>query len=250
MSQLLTDQEEKTFAEIAAEVRAAAEHLVTEDGKPVDNLFSEKQMRLLTEPLYSSWAGPVSETGEQRQFLAAANVGLFRSLRQPPIVPDVLLSLDVELSEQWEKYQRSYFMWEFGKPPDVVIEIVSNREGHEDESKLSDYARLGVGYYVIHDPLQQLSREVLRVFELHGKQYAPYPGRYLPAVGLGLTLWEGTFERQSSALWLRWCDEQGQLILTGAERAAREAERATQEAERAARLAAKLRELGVDPEQV
>ena len=34
------------------------ESLVTEDDTPVDNMPSEKQQRLLTEPLYSSWAGP------------------------------------------------------------------------------------------------------------------------------------------------------------------------------------------------
>ena len=30
-------------------------HLVTEDDAPVESLFHEKQMRLLVEPLYSSW---------------------------------------------------------------------------------------------------------------------------------------------------------------------------------------------------
>ncbi len=38
--------------------------MVREEGAPLENLFSEKQQRLLTEPLYSSWAGPVSETGK------------------------------------------------------------------------------------------------------------------------------------------------------------------------------------------
>lgn len=47
-------------------------HIVTEDDTPVDNL-SEKQQRLLTEALYSSWLAP---NGSKR-FLAAANVGLF-----------------------------------------------------------------------------------------------------------------------------------------------------------------------------
>ena len=28
--------------------------VVTEDGAPVENIFSEKQMRLLTEPLYAA----------------------------------------------------------------------------------------------------------------------------------------------------------------------------------------------------
>lgn len=98
-------------------------HLVTEDGAPLDNLPSEKQQRLLTEPLYSSWSGPSNAQG----FLVAANVGLFATNKQPSVVPDVFLSLDVEVAENcWEKRHRSYFFWEFGKPPEIVIEIVSN----------------------------------------------------------------------------------------------------------------------------
>ena len=84
------------------------ESLVTEDDTPVDNLPSEKQQRLLTEPLYSSWAGP----GGGRRFLAAANVGVFPERRNPAIVPDVLLSLDVQVHEHWwDKEHRSYFVW-------------------------------------------------------------------------------------------------------------------------------------------
>ena len=67
------------------------DHLITEDDTPVDNIFSEKQQRLLTEPLFSSWEGP----GEGRSFLALANVGLFHDVHEPPLVPDVMLSLDV-----------------------------------------------------------------------------------------------------------------------------------------------------------
>ena len=59
------------------------ETIVTEDDAPVDNLPSEKQQRLLTEALYSSWAGP----GEGRPFLVAANVGIFHMVRRPPLVP-------------------------------------------------------------------------------------------------------------------------------------------------------------------
>ena len=56
--------------------------LVTEDDKAVDNIYTEKLYRLLTEPLYSSWAGP----GEGRSFLALANVGWFHTYGQPPLV--------------------------------------------------------------------------------------------------------------------------------------------------------------------
>jgi hypothetical protein len=38
-------------------------NLVTEDDEPVGSILSEKQMRLLTEPLYSSWTPPAGEEG-------------------------------------------------------------------------------------------------------------------------------------------------------------------------------------------
>ena len=53
------------------------------------------------------------------------------------MVPDVMLSLDVSIADDLqEKKNRSYFVWRFGKPPEVVIEIVSNREGEELGEKL------------------------------------------------------------------------------------------------------------------
>jgi hypothetical protein len=198
--------------------------LVTEDDTPVDNWLSEKQQRLLTEPLYSSWMGvpyDPQQPERRRPFLVAANVGLFPSLYQPPLVPDVFLSLDVTVPDQWyDKRHRSYFLWEFGKPPEVVIEIVSNREGNELGSKLRDYARVGVTYYIVYDPLRQLSDTVLQVFEKQGTQYRPLTERTLPGNGLGVMLWEGEYEGKHDT-WLRWCDEQGEVIPTGAERATR-----------------------------
>jgi hypothetical protein len=72
--------------------------------------------------------------------IAEANVGLFYKLKSDPIVPDVLLSLEVQRSEDYEQRRyRSYFVWEFGKVPEVCIEIVSNQEG--DELTLSQKSR-------------------------------------------------------------------------------------------------------------
>lgn len=234
MSQLLG-----TEAIIAPDIS----NLVIEDDTPVDNFQSAKQQRLLVEPLYSSQVLPPP-------FIADANVGLFFALKQDPIVPDVFLSLGVQMPEDWsQKQNRSYFVWEFGKVPEVAIEIVSNREGNELGSKKRTYARIGVAYYAVFDPLRQLqgkdemNRELLRVWALTAGRYVELSHPFwLETVGLGLTLWEGDFE-EVTGLWLRWCDQAGKVILTGKERAdAAEA--------RAQQLAERLRAMGVNPDEI
>lgn len=234
------------------------DHLVTEDDTPVDNIYCEKQQRLLTQSLYDSWTGP----SDGRAFIALANVGLFYGINQPPLVPDVLVSLDVELpADIWTKRHRSYMIWEYGKPPEVVLELVSNTIGGEADVKLRAYARMGVAYYVLYDPIKQLSDQVLRVYALHPGNAAELQDTWLQGVELGLMLWQGKFENREDT-WLRWRDRDGQMLLTGAERAEQERQRAEQERQRAdqerlmrqqaqqqaERLAARLRELGREPE--
>jgi len=114
--------------------------IITEDDTPVNNIFSAKQQRLLVETLYSSWARP----GQGRSFLADANVGLFYTPRQAPLVPDAFVSLDVQVAEAWwERRHRPYFFWEFGKPPEVVVEVVSNTKGGEEYGQVSAVCRNG-----------------------------------------------------------------------------------------------------------
>jgi Uma2 family endonuclease len=233
--------------------RAAIENLITEDDEPVDNIPSAKQQRLLVTPLYDNWTPPPSEEApeEKRKFLADSNIGIYRTPYDKPVAPDMFLTLDVETPFDWHaRERRSYFIWEFEKPPDVVVEIVSNTEGHELDEKLRHYARLDVSYYVVYDPQHLLMEDPLRVHERgFGRRYRRRDDYNLPDVGLSLIFWEGIYE-DGQGSWLRWCDSQGNMIPTGAERAVRAEERAEREAERAARLAAKLRELGVDPDKL
>jgi hypothetical protein len=49
--------------------------------------------------------------------------------------------LNVQVPENWwEKQNRSYLVWQFGKAPEVVIEIVSNMVGGELGNKLKIYS--------------------------------------------------------------------------------------------------------------
>jgi hypothetical protein len=212
-------------------------------------------------------------------------VGIFSRDEEEGTAPDVFLSLHVTMPADWsQKQNRSYLMWRFGKFPEVVIEIVSNRKGNEllrkdpeKPSKLETYARMGIAYYAVYDPLKQIQEAAqmngrsLKVFELRGKHYVElFPSFWMDDVGLGLMLWNGEFEGVSSE-WLQWCDRQGQVILTGAEGQAierqrveverqraeqaesqLEAERQRAEAERrrAEQLAERLRQLGINPDDV
>jgi hypothetical protein len=216
--------------ELPPEVFPNVDELEIEDGKPVDSIFVEKHYRLLTEPLYASWNGG----GEGRPFLALSDVGLFFKRGEPPLVPDVMLSLDVQAGDLSRREHNSYFMWIVGKPPEVVIEIVSDRRGGEETHKLQSYARICVGYYVIFDPAEILGNGVLRAFELRVRAYEPIDPAWLSQVGLGLTLWDATHE-DMQARWLRWCDRQGRIIPTGRERAER--------------LLAQLRAAGIEPSE-
>lgn len=209
-------------------------HLEIEDGVPVDNIYSEKQQRLLTEPLYSSWLGPRGEGGARRPFFAASNVGVFGGIHEPPLCPDVLLSFDVAIHPDavTEKKHRTYFIWEFGKPPDLVIEVVSNRKGGELGKRKAGYERLRVLYYVVWDPERLLRERDLAVWVFAEGGYIPMTtAEFTQLDGLSLRPWDGVYEGLEGR-WLRWYAD-GQLIPTGAERAEAEAERAEAEAQRA-----------------
>ena len=96
--------------------------------------------------------------------------------------------------------------------------------------------------------------------ELRGRRYSETPETWLEQVGLGLTLWEGEFEGRQD-VWLRWCDEAGNVLPTGDERAEQSEQlaeqerlekeqqqhRAEQAEQRAELLAEQLRALGVEP---
>jgi Uma2 family endonuclease len=224
-------------------LRPNVHHLIIEDGKPVDNPFAEKQQRLLTEPLYSCWIAP-----RRRPFVVMANVGLFFEPKNNPLAPDTMLALDVVQDDDFtRKENRTYFVWTRGKPPDVVIEIVSDRRGREDTTKLLRYQKGEVPFYVVFDPDNILRGGELRAFALRDGIYVPSSSRLFKGIGLGLMMWEGEFEFRHDR-WLRWFDSKGRPIPTGKERADAERDRADAAQRRVERLAARLRELGVDPE--
>jgi Uma2 family endonuclease len=240
---ITADANGRVVAPFPAEDVPNLDHLITEDNTPVDSFFVEKQQRLLTEPLNSCWPGP----GDSRPFIAASNVGVFFEAKNPALVPDMFLSLDVRLGEVLMlKPNRSYFCWLRGKVPDLMLEIVSDRTGGEEGFKMQAYCRMQIPFYVIFDPSEHLGHGVLRGFRLLDRSYQPMSVDHFPGLGLGLRLWRGVYEDYEET-WLRWCDLTGAVIPTGKEKSSHEKALAEQERQRAEKLRDQLRALGIDP---
>ena len=62
-------------------------------------------------------------------------------------------------------------------------------------------------------------------------------------------MWEGEFEGRQDT-WLRWCYQDGTVLPTGDERAEDEKQQKEQALSRAEVLAEKLREMGVNPDDL
>jgi hypothetical protein len=61
-------------------------------------------------------------------------------------------------------------------------------------------------------------------------------------MGVELGIWQGEYENMTLP-WLRWWDSQGNLLLTGREQA-------QQERQRVEKLAERLRQMGINPDEV
>jgi len=236
MSSIITTQYPPPPAlTVPPEAEPDYDKLIVQDDTPVDSVYAEKQMRFLVASLFGGWP----KLYPNRRMLPLANVGLFYGKNQLPVVPDVMVSLDVDIpSDVRLKPNRSYFAWVFGKMPDAAVEIVSNSQGEELAIKFELYARLGIPYCIVWDPEHFLTAQSLSCFTLRDMKYKEN-GPWLPGMGIGVKEWVGEFEGAASN-WLRWCDQQGNVLLTAEEQIAAERRRA-------AKLAEQLRALGVEP---
>ena len=86
----------------------------------------------------------------------------------PPVAPDVYVAFGVA-----NRHRLSYVVWEEGKPPDFVLEVVSPSSRRQDrEEKRVRYAKMGVPEFFWYDPAPR-RQPALAGFELQGDTYAP-----------------------------------------------------------------------------
>lgn len=146
--------------------------------------------------------------------------------------------------------RRSYLLWRELVRPLIAIEYLSTTDSGEldrtpEEGKFWMYENwLQPKYYVVYDPEEG---GTIEAFEFDETRYERMEtndhGHFVIAeMEMALGLWRATYFRVELP-WLRWFDPDGTLLPSADERA-------EQERDRAERLAAKLREMGINPDEV
>jgi Uma2 family endonuclease len=201
--------------------------LPSSDGMPMETHRHVLQLSLLMDVLLLAWA-------DRTDVFVGGNMFVYFSPDQVRTEdfrgPDLFVVQGVSRRDR-----KSWVVWQEGKAPDVVVELLSESTALRDktEKKQIYQDRLRVPEYFWYDPYSaELAGFVLRdgVYE----PIAPDSMDRLPCRQLGLTLvrWDGLYGGVE-ATWLRWAIEDGTVLPTGAELAARELQRAEAVARRA-----------------
>ena len=225
------------------------------DGTFVKNLQEHPQSLLLT----SSIAPVLDALHPDGQYVIGQDSGIYWQMTDPPekgaeapdwfYVPNVSPLLN-------GKRRRSYVMWKESVVPLIAIEFTSGN-GSEERDTTSPFSvgspkagkfwvyeqAVRIPFYVIYE-VEKATVDVYELVDSYYQKCAPnqrshYP---IPALGVELGIWQGEFMHQDLP-WLRWWDSHGNLLMSGDERVERADRRAEQ-------LAAKLRELGINPDEL
>ncbi len=138
--------------------------------------------------------------------------------------------------------RRSYVLWQEYVAPLIVLEFVSGN-GDEERDKTPITGKFWVYEQAIRVPfygIYEVKKASVEVYQLLRGEYQLIPandrGHYpIDSIGVELGIWQGRYQNLELP-WLRWWDNQGNLLQTGWERSER--------------LAAKLRELNINPDEL
>ena len=251
------------------------------DGTFVKNFQEHPQSIVLT----SSIAPVLEKLHPDGRYCIGQDSGIYWLMMEPPekgaeapdwfYVPNVSPFLDGE-------YRRSYVLWKESVAPLIAIEFVSGNGNEErDATPASASEKAGkfwvyeqairIPFYAIFDAW----KDILEVYHLVDGRYAKMEpnerGHFTiapMAVELGL---QQEIQQHEMTTWLRWWDEDGNLLLTGDERAIAEKQArlnaeaianqqrtiadqerliANQERQQKEKLEAYLRSLGINPDDL
>jgi len=206
------------------------DELPCDDGMPMETQRHVMQLQLLMDPLRVLWEG-------RQDVYVSGNMFVYFSLEQVRNKdfrgPDFFVVLDVPKRER-----KSWVVWQEGKGPDVVIELLSDSTAEQDKGVKKDVYQnlLRVPEYFWFDPF---SAEWAG-FMLHHGRYETIPedsqGRLVSqTLGLALVRWQGVYH-DVEARWLRWATLAGVLLSTPQEIAAEAQHHATEMERHAAEM--------------
>ena len=244
------------------------------DGTFVKNFQEHPQSIVLT----SSIAPILEKLHPDGQYCIGQDSGIYWRLVEPPekgaeapdwfYVPNVSPFLDGE-------YRRSYVLWKESVAPLIAIEFVSGN-GNEERDATPPSADGKAGKFWVYEQAIRIPfyaifdawKDILEVYHLVDGRYVKMEpnqrGHFTiapMAVELGL---QQEIQQREMTTWLRWWDEDGNLLLTGDERAIAEKQArlnaeaiadqerliANQERQQKEKLEAYLRSLGINPDDL
>ncbi|HEY9599294.1 MAG TPA: Uma2 family endonuclease [Cyanophyceae cyanobacterium] len=229
-------QDIETPQDIPEDVIFPPEDLYSDEPQ-LESYFHLQQMLLLLKCLDWWWR-------DRNDFFCAGNLTIYYSPRQRKSKdfrgPDFFVVLGTE-----RKPRKSWVVWhEDGKYPNIIVEILSSstaatdrglkKQIYQDTFRTPDY------FWLDPDSLEFAG------FHLVDGEYQPIEPKFQGLLwSQQLQLYLGIHQKQ-----LRFFTAEGELVPTPEEVAEQEMQRAEQEAQRGERLAAKLRELNIDPDSI
>ena len=216
------------------------------DGTFVKNFQEHPQSLILTDSI-----GPIlQERHPDGQYAIGQDCGIYWRETEPPekgaeapdwfYVPNVPPNLDGQI-------RRSYVLWREHIAPLIALEFASGNGDEErahtplsrtDEGVVTKPGKFWVYERVMRIPyygIYEINSGRLEVYRLIDGYYQLLElnqrGHFaIASLGVELGLWQGSYQNQTM-LWLRWWDEEGNLLLIGDERAELERLRGEQQRE-------------------
>lgn len=212
-----------------------------DDNTTMETQRHKVQMELLIDTL-SFWLD------QREDGYVGGNMFVYYSLKQVRNEdfkgPDFFAVLDVPKGERL-----SWVVWEEGKAPDVVIELlsISTASVDKNEKKLIYQNQMRVPEYFWFNPFNSND---WAGFVLQNRVYQPIAqnpqGQLVSqALGLALVRWKGIY-KGINITWLRWATLDGQLLPNSEEIAEQEKLRAEQEKLRADNAESQLRQVAAN----
>lgn len=224
--------------------------LIFDDGEPMESNRHRIAMNTLIRSMLEALA-------YRDDYFAGGNMFIYYSSAQARNRdfrgPDFFVVLNVDGRTE----RQGWVVWEEnGRYPDVIVELMSPSTAEVDTGVKKDiYEQIfKTPDYFVFDPFDPNSLQGWH-FDANQRYQPLVPNElgwlWCQRLSLWLGTWEGTIDRET-AIWLRFYDRESNLVPLPEEaaqvRAQQERQQAQQERQRAERLAARLRELGEDPD--